>query len=131
MSPPIPPLAPSQERAAATDQFVLVMLHEQDPTKGFCPFRMFFEQTPTVLQKKYRLYDTVAVPLYPSVEHREVSLKFALRSMGASAARTAASYSTTLGSPSIRSCHRCSYESASSDSCRSCSVRYLREILRF
>ena len=63
------------------------MLHEQDPTKGFCPFRMFFEQTPAVLQKKYRLYDTVAVPLYPSLEHREVSLKFALRSMGATEGR--------------------------------------------
>jgi hypothetical protein len=59
------------------------MLHEQDPSKGGCPFRRFFEQTPEELQKKYRLFDTLAVPLYPSPEHRAISLRYALRNMGA------------------------------------------------
>ena len=60
------------------------MLHEQDPKRGGCPFRTFFDQTPDVLQRRYRLFDTLAVPLYPSPEHRKVSLRHALRCLGAS-----------------------------------------------
>ena len=61
----------------------VVMMHEQEPGKGGCPFRRFFQQTPEVLLKKHRLFDTVAVPLYPSYEHRVVSLRYALRDVGA------------------------------------------------
>ena len=61
----------------------LVLVHEQDPRKGACPFRVFFQQTPEELQKKYRLYDTLAIPLYPTPEHRSISLRYALRNMGA------------------------------------------------
>lgn len=57
----------------------LVLLHEQDPGKGTCPFRVFFQQTLDELLKKHRLYDTLTVPLYPSLEHRKVSLRYALR----------------------------------------------------
>ena len=67
----------------------MVLVHEQDALKGACPFRTFFEQTPVELQKKYRLYDTLAVPLYPSAEHRTVSLRYALRNMGATQSRQA------------------------------------------
>ena len=72
-----------QARHQARQDFHLVLVHEQDTAKGACPFRTFFEQTPVELQKKYRLYDTLAVPLYPSPEHRSVSLRYALRNMGA------------------------------------------------
>ena len=34
-------------------------------------------------QQPYKLYDTVAVPLYPAPEHRTVSLRLVLCSMGA------------------------------------------------
>ena len=61
----------------------LVPVHEQDLRKGPCAFRVFFQQTPEKLQKKHRIYDTLAVPLYPSPEHRRVSLRYALRNMGA------------------------------------------------
>jgi hypothetical protein len=61
----------------------LVLLHEQDVDKGTCPFRVFFQQTPDELLKKHRLYDTLAVFLYPSLEHRKVSLRYALRNLGA------------------------------------------------
>ena len=51
---------------------------------GGRPFRHFIQQTPQVLQRSpYKLYDTVAVPLYPSTEHRPVSLHLVLRGMGA------------------------------------------------
>ena len=69
------------------EELFLVLVHEQDPLKGACPFRTFFEQTPVELQNKYRLYDNLAVPLYPSVEHRTVSLRYALRNMGAVGSR--------------------------------------------
>ena len=34
-------------------------------------------------QQPYKLYDTVAVPLYPAPEHRTVSRRLVLSSMGA------------------------------------------------
>ena len=77
-----------QARHQARQDFHLVLVHEQDTAKGACPFRTFFEQTPVELQKKYRLYDTLAVPLYPSAEHRKVSLRYALRNMGAMTAQS-------------------------------------------
>ena len=57
---------------------------EQEPCRGGCAFRQFFQQTPQVLQQPpYKLFDTLAVPLYPSVQHRKVSLRHVLRGMGA------------------------------------------------
>ena len=57
---------------------------EQDPASGGCAFRQFFQQTPQVLQQPpYKLFDTLAVPLYPSSQHRKVSLRHVLRGMGA------------------------------------------------
>jgi len=64
---------------------------EQDPASGGCAFRQFFQQTPQVLQQPpYKLFDTVAVPLYSSPEHRKVSLRHVLRSMGAAPCDAAA-----------------------------------------
>ena len=60
------------------------MDHEQEPSCGGVPSRNSFQQTPQVLQQPpYKLFDTVAVPLYPAPAHREVSLRLILTSMGA------------------------------------------------
>jgi len=62
----------------------VVMLHEQNEDKGGCPFFIFFNHTPRDLQiAPYRLFDALAVPLYPSAELRAISLRYALRGMGA------------------------------------------------
>jgi len=71
-------------QAAMDRRIAITMVHEQDPTCGGVPFRNFFQQTPQVLlQQPYKLFDTVAVPLYPAPEHRTVSRRLALSSMGA------------------------------------------------
>jgi hypothetical protein len=60
----------------------LALVHEQDTSKGGCSFRYFFSQTPDILLREpYKLFDTVAVPLYPSPEHRLISLRQVLRNM--------------------------------------------------
>mmetsp|Transcript_19169 Transcript_19169/g.61523 ORF Transcript_19169/g.61523 Transcript_19169/m.61523 type:complete len:264 (+) Transcript_19169:679-1470(+) len=71
-------------QVAMDRRIAVVLVHEQDPSCGGVPFRNFFQQTPQVLQQQpYKLYNTVAVPLYPSKEHRKVSLRLVLSSMGA------------------------------------------------
>ena len=71
-------------QTAMDRRIAIVPVHEQDPGRGGCPFRQFLQQTPQALQRSpYKLYDTVAVPLYSSVEHRKVSLRQVLRGMGA------------------------------------------------
>ena len=65
-------------------RIAIAMVHEQEPSCGGVPFRNFFQQTPQVLQQPpYKLFNTVAVPLYPAPEHREISLRLILKSMGA------------------------------------------------
>ena len=71
-------------QAAMDRRIAIAMVHEQDPSFGGVPFRNFFQQTPRVLlQQPYKLFDTVAVPLFPAPEHRTVSLRLVLCSMGA------------------------------------------------
>ena len=78
-------------------------VHEQDPALGGVPFRTFFQQTPQVLQQPpYTLFDTVAVPLYPSEQHRKVSLRHVLRGMHAAPASRAGIRSTAA-----HMCARC------------------------
>ena len=70
-------------RRAIDQRIPFALVAEQDPARGGCPFRQCLQQTPQVLQQPpYNLYNTVAVPLFPS-EHRKVSLRLGLRSMGA------------------------------------------------
>ena len=69
-------------QAAMDRRIFIAMVHEQEPSCGGVPFRNFFQQTPQVLQDR-KLFDTVAVPLFPAPEHRKVSLRLVLRSMGA------------------------------------------------
>ena len=61
----------------------VVLVQELDPTRGACAFRRFFEVTPVDLLKQRRLFDTLAVPLYPSAAHRNVSFLYIERAMGA------------------------------------------------
>ena len=50
------------------------MLNEQDPSRGACPFCEVAERTPRELQlPPYRLFDTMAVALYPAEEYRQTS----------------------------------------------------------
>ena len=65
------------------DEVRIVLVHEQDPARGGCAFRRFFEVTPRdVIRAK--LYSTLAIPLYPTHEHRAVSTINILRALGAS-----------------------------------------------
>ena len=51
---------------------------------GGCPFHVLVNHAPHELQlAPYHLFDQIAVPLYPFPEHRAVSLRSAMRSMGA------------------------------------------------
>ena len=59
----------------------MVLVQELDPAKGACVFRRFFDVTPKDLLKA-KLYHTLAVPLYPNEEHREVSTRYIARAMG-------------------------------------------------
>ena len=71
-------------QAAMDRRIVIAPVAEQEPSRGGVPFRNFFQQTPQVLQQPpYKLFDTLAVPLYSSQEHRKVSLRHVLRGMGA------------------------------------------------
>ena len=58
-------------------------VQEMDPDCGACTFRRFFEVTPDSLFKQRRLYNNVALPLYPGEAHRAVSLIHITRAMGA------------------------------------------------
>jgi hypothetical protein len=84
----------------------LVLVHEQKPSCGARPFGDLLKQTPELLKAPpYKIYDKVAVPLYPSAEHREVSLRRVLIAMGATRVRRLAYLRTpSFGkSPSSRS----------------------------
>jgi hypothetical protein len=63
----------------------LALVHEQDQAKKACTFSDIMRQTPDVLKdgRKHKLYDTLAVPLYPRPEHRRVSLRQILKGLGA------------------------------------------------
>ncbi len=42
----------------------VVPVHEQDEARGGCAFSVFLDQTPEELKER-KLFDTVAVPLFP------------------------------------------------------------------
>jgi hypothetical protein len=65
----------------------MVLVQELDPGLGACAFRRFFDVTPNELLKQRKLFDTLAVPLYPSEAHRAVSILYVVRAMGASPPR--------------------------------------------
>jgi hypothetical protein len=61
----------------------MVLVHEQDPSKGGVAFRRFFEVTPNDLVVTAKLYNTVATALYASREHRTISFLCIWAAMGA------------------------------------------------
>ena len=80
----------SQPATAATLRLVLergvpvTLLHEQDGGREACQFCELFDLAPRELQlAPYKLFDTIAVPLYQTAELRAVSLRQALYDMGA------------------------------------------------
>ena len=70
-------------RRAMDLRLPLVLAHEQDSAKGHSPFRSIIQQTPDDLLVEYRLFDTLAVPLYKAPFLREVSFRHMLRCVGA------------------------------------------------
>jgi hypothetical protein len=70
-------------RAAMDAGVSMVLVQELNPELGACAFRCFFEVAPPDLLTQRRLFDTVAVPLYPGEAHRAVSIAYIARAMGA------------------------------------------------
>ena len=61
----------------------LVMLHEQDASKGACFFNQVLQQAPAILREKYQVFRVMAIPLFDGPEHRSICLRHALSMMGA------------------------------------------------
>jgi hypothetical protein len=63
----------------------IVLVHEQDPSKGGCKFDVFFEMAPEeLINPPYELFNKcIAIPLYSRKEYRDVSLRKILCTMGA------------------------------------------------
>ena len=69
-------------QAAMQSGITMVLVQEQDVKRGACPFRTFLDTTPPELIEA-KLYNTLAVPLYTTPEHRTVSIFYIARIMGA------------------------------------------------
>ena len=51
----------------------IALVHELDEERGACVFARYFDQAPDVLQQPpYKLFDRMAVYLYPSAGHRKI-----------------------------------------------------------
>ena len=62
----------------------IALVHEQDEERGACVFARYFDLAPDVLQQQpYKLFDLVAVSLYPGADHRKISLRHVMRDLGA------------------------------------------------
>ena len=62
----------------------IALVHEQDEERGACVFARYFDLAPDVLQQQpYKLFDLVAVSLYPGANHRKISLRHVMRDLGA------------------------------------------------
>jgi hypothetical protein len=74
----------------------LVLVQEMEAERGAVAFRHFFEVTPAPLLQA-RIYDIVALPLYPSTEHRSASLAAVAKAMGATPTRPRRSLAQRAG----------------------------------
>ena len=62
----------------------IVLVHEQDVSKGGCEFDDFFNEAPEeLINPPYQLFKDIAIPLYFPEEYRDVSLRQILCKMGA------------------------------------------------
>jgi len=60
----------------------IILVHEQDIDKGGCPFSYFFDHAPQwLIDRPYRIFENVAVPLHSRDEYRKVSLRLILQKM--------------------------------------------------
>ena len=51
----------------------IALVHELEEERGACVFARYFDQTPDMLQQPpYKLFDLMAVPLYPGAAHRTI-----------------------------------------------------------
>lgn len=85
----------------ALDQNIpFVLVHEQDASKGGCPFGTLMAQTPRDLQlPPYMLFDNLAVPYFPFKLHGKVSRQYVLRNLGAHPLRTSRESSRESATP--------------------------------
>jgi hypothetical protein len=72
-------------KCALSQDMDIVLAHEQDSSKGGCPFSLFFQLTPQdLIEPPYQIYNrALGVPLYGLHAFREVGLKLLLCKMGA------------------------------------------------
>ena len=76
--------------ASGADKIKIVLVHENDPSKGGCEFGTFFATTPQGLIEE-GIYKEIAIALH-TPPHRDVSLALVAQALGATkdAARQAA-----------------------------------------
>ena len=60
----------------------VVLCHEQDEERGWCPFRQVLQSTPIELIN-LNIFSRVATPVYSSAEHRVISLSHLAYNLGA------------------------------------------------
>jgi hypothetical protein len=69
-------------------QIPVILVHEQDAEAGGCALGEIYQRTPEeLLRPPYSLMDARAIPLFPSAEHRDISLRHTLSRMGARTVR--------------------------------------------
>ena len=85
--------------ASGADKIRIVLVHENDPSKGGCEFGTFFATTPQGLIEE-GIYKEIAIALH-TPPHRTVSLALVAQALGATkdAARQAARRPSTLPHP--------------------------------
>lgn len=63
---------------AREEQIPIILVHEQDLSKGAAPdFSYFFQHTPQeLMDSPINLYSEIAIPLYTRIEYRQISLHY-------------------------------------------------------
>ncbi len=60
----------------------VILIQEQDVSKGACKFNVFFRDAPqTLINRPYNLFADIAIPLHSMEEYRHVSLNLILQKM--------------------------------------------------
>ena len=99
----------SGRSAGGADKIRIVLVHENDPSKGGCEFGTFFATTPQGLIEE-GIYKEIAIALH-TPPHRAVSLALVAQALGAT--KDAARQAARLGRGSV---NRLSFSSASASS---------------
>lgn len=67
-------------KKALENNIKIIIVHEQDSSKGFCEFDQLICQTPADLLA-LGIYSDIAIPLYTTKEYRKVTLHLILEKM--------------------------------------------------